>query len=49
MDQMANKLLLSRDKFMPEMPLREPGFTLSVCGPFSKNKERKQKIKEKGD
>ena len=26
-------------KFMPEMSLRQPGFTYSVCGPFSKNKD----------
>ena len=34
---------------MPEMHLREPGFTYNTCGPFSKNKERIQKFKEKGD
>ena len=34
---------------MPEMHLRQPGFTYSVCGPFRKTKERnlkKQKFKE---
>ena len=34
---------------MPEMHLRQPGFTYSVCGPFTKNKERIQKFKETGD
>ena len=34
---------------MPEMHLRQPGFTYSVCGPFSKNKERIKKFKETGD
>ena len=35
---------------MAEMHLREPGFTYSACGPFTKNKERiKQKFKETGD
>ena len=34
---------------MPEMHLREPGFTYSACGPFIKNKERIQKFKETGD
>ena len=24
---------------MPEMHLRQPGFTYSACGPFTKNKE----------
>ena len=31
------------------MHLRQPGFTFSACGPFSKNKERIKKIKETGD
>ena len=31
---------------MPGMHLRKPGFTNSVCGPFTKNKERIQKFKE---
>ena len=34
---------------MPEMHLRQPGFTYSVCGPFRKNKEKMQKYKETGD
>ena len=29
---------------MPEMHLKQPGFTYSNCGPFSKNKERNEKI-----
>ena len=37
------------DKFMPEMHLRQPGFTYSACGPFTKNKERVQKLKQTGD
>ena len=28
---------ISRDKFMPEMYLRQPRFTYSACGPFNKN------------
>ena len=31
---------------MPEMHLRQPGFTNSACGPFNKNKERTKKWKE---
>ena len=31
------------------MHLRQPGFTYSTCGPFTKNKERIQKFKEAGD
>ena len=34
---------------MPDMHLRQPGFTYSVCGPFTKNKERIKKFKETGE
>ena len=34
---------------MPEMYLRQPGFTYSACGPFTKTKERIQKFKQTGD
>ena len=34
---------------MPEMHLRQPRFTYSACGPFTKNKERIQRFKETGD
>ena len=34
---------------MPEMHLKQPGFTYSACGLFIKNKERIQKFKETGD
>ena len=49
MNEIVNKFLLAGDKFTPEMYLRQPGFTYSVCGPFTKNKERIQKFKETGD
>ena len=49
MNDIINKLLLAEDKFMPEMHLRQPGFTYSACGPFTKSKERKQKFKQTGD
>ena len=29
---------------MPEMHLKQPGFTYSACGPFTKNKERIEKF-----
>ena len=35
--------------FMPEIHLKQPGFTYSACGPFTKNKESIQKFKETGD
>ena len=34
---------------MPEIHLRQPGFTYSAFGPFTKNKERMQKFKETVD
>ena len=34
---------------MPEMSLRQPGFTYGAFRPFTKNKERIQKFKETGD
>ena len=49
MNKIVNNFLLAGDTFMPEMHLKLPGFTYSVCGPFTKNKERIQKFKETGD
>ena len=49
MNKIINKFLLTGDKFMPEMHLRQPGFTYSACGPFTKHKERIKKIEETGD
>ena len=49
MNEIVNKFLLAGDKFMPEMHLKQPGFTYSACGPLTKNKERIQKFKETGD
>ena len=49
MNEIVNKFLLVGDKFMPEMHSKQPGFTYSACGPFTKNKERIQKFKEMGD
>ena len=49
MNEIVNKFLLVRDKFMPKMHLRQPGFTYSACGPFTKNEERIQRFKETGD
>ena len=47
--EMVNKILLAGDKFMPEIHLKQPGFTYRACGTFAKNKERIQKFKETGD
>ena len=48
MNEIVNKILLAGNKFMPEMHLKQPGFTCA-CGPFTKNKERIQKFKETED
>ena len=44
-----NKFLLVGDKFMPEMQLKQPGFTYSACGPFTRNKERIEKFMQTGN
>ena len=46
MNEIVNKFLLAGDKFMPEMHLKQPWFTYSACGPFTKNKERIQRLKK---
>ena len=46
MNEIINKFLLAGDKFMPEIHLKQPGFTYSGCGPFTKSKERIQQFKE---
>ena len=47
MNDLLNKILLAGNKFMPETPLRWPGFTYSARGPFTAKKEKIQKFKEK--
>ena len=49
MNNVINKCLLAGDKFMPEIHLRQPQFTYSACGPFTKHEQRIQKFKETGD
>ena len=49
MNESVNMFLLAGDKFMPEMHLKQPGFTYSVCGPFTKNKERNKKFIQTGN
>ena len=48
MNEIANSFLLAGDGFMPELYLRQPGFTYSNCRSSPKNKERIQKFKETG-
>ena len=49
MNNTINKLLLAGDKFMPEIHLRQPQFTYSACGPFTKHEQRIKKFRETGD
>ena len=44
MNEIVNKFFLVGDKLMPEMHLWQPGFTYAACGPFTKNKERIEKL-----
>ena len=48
MNQIATKFLLAGDKFMSKIHSRQPGFTYSACGPFTKNKQRIQKFMQTG-
>ena len=43
MNQIVKNFLQTGDKFMPEMHLKQPGFTYSACGLFTRNKQRIQK------
>ena len=49
MNEIVNKFLIADDKFMPQMHLKKPGFTYSVCVPFTKNKERIEKLMQIGN
>ena len=49
MNKIVNKFLLAEDKFMLEMHLKQPGFTYSASGPFTKNKERIEKFMQTGE
>ena len=45
----VNKVLLAGDMLMPKLHLRQPKFTYSACGPFTKHHERIKKFRETGD
>ena len=49
MNKIVNKFFLAGDKFMPEMHLKQLGFTYSACGPFTRNKERIEKFIQTGN
>ena len=48
-NEIINKLLLVGDTFVPEMHLRQPGFTYSTFVPFTKNEERIKNFMKSGN
>ena len=48
MNKIINKFSLTGDRFMTKFPLKLLGFTYSACGPFTKDRERIQKLRETG-
>ena len=48
MSKIIKKVLLTVDKFMLELHLKQPGFTCSAYGLFTKHRERIQKFRETG-
>ena len=49
MNKIVNRFLLGGNKFMPEMHLKQLGFTYSACSPFTENKERIEKFMATGN
>ena len=49
MNEIVNKFLLVGNKFMPDMHLKQPSFTYSACGAFTKSKERIEKFIQTGN
>ena len=49
MNEIVNNFLLVGHKFMPEINLKQHGFTYSACGTFTKSKERIEKFMQTGN
>ena len=49
MNKIINKFSLTGDKFIPELHLKQPGFTYSTCARFTKHCKRIQKFRETGN
>ena len=49
MNKILSKFLLVGNKFIPEMHLKQTGFTYSACGPFTKTEKRIEKFMQTGD
>ena len=48
-NEIVNQFLLVGDEFMQEIHLKQPDFIYSVCGPFTKIKERIEKFIQTGN
>ena len=46
MNEIVNKFLLAGDKFMPEMHLKQPGFTYSALDHLLKTKKEFKNLKK---
>ena len=49
MNEIMNKFLLTGNKFMPEMHLKQPSFTCSACGPFIKTRKEQKSFMQTGN
>ena len=49
MNKIVSKCLLGEDEFMPEMHLRQSGFTYIAWGQFINHRKRIQKFEETGN
>ena len=49
MNEIVHKFLLVGDKFMPEMHLKQAGFTYSACGLFTRKKEKNKMFMQTGN
>ena len=49
MNEIVNNFFLEGDKFMPELHLKQPGFTYGACGQFTRNKEKIEKFMQTGN
>ena len=47
MNKIINKFLLTGDKFITKLHLKQPGFTYSAYEPFTKYRERIEKFRGK--
>ena len=49
MNKIFNNFLLTGDQFLPELHLKQPGFTYSACGSFTKHRKIILKFRETGN